>query len=137
MLAPLILLSIISYLWESALSMPACAWLFQKTSEQYLPLSRAEMSSRFPVEYIGTINDGRLVPTGKETDQPFPVQIKVGHSGAAVVASETDEISISGRDRNGAPWSVKMGDYGLAYGGQLYSADLDRNGILDLIYAPA
>lgn len=133
MIASLILLSTISYLWENTLSMPAGAWLFQKTSEQYLPLSPAEMSRRFPVEYIGTINGGRLVPPGTGAGRPFPAQIKVGPSGATVVASETDEISISGRDQNGALWSVNMDDYWLAYGGQLYSADLDRNGILDLI----
>src|SRR5262245_23806525 len=130
--------------------------LFQYENQFYLPLSRSELSNRFPVKYLGTI--GNLRPGYFEAtqdaprpdkvvignlafykdykatqDTPLPDKVEVGPSGAGVAKSAGGGLFITGKDKNGLPWNVDLNDYALAYACRFYSADLDRNGIRDLV----
>jgi len=107
--------------------------LFQHENQSYLPLSRSELSNRFPVKYLGTIGDLRPGYFEAMQDNPLPDKVEIGPSGASVAKSAGADLLITGKDRNGSPWSVDLGDFALNYACRFYSADLDRNGIRDLV----
>jgi hypothetical protein len=130
--------------------------LFQYENQYYLPLNRSELGNRFPVKYLGTIGDLRpgyfeaaqdAPPPDKVVignlafykdfkapqDTPLPDREEVGPSGANVAKSANGALLITGKDRNDSPWSVDLGDFTLNYACRFYSADLDRNGIRDLV----
>jgi len=56
----------------------------------------------------------------------------IGSTTIGFVVHPNNEIHFSGKDLSGKPWAVSAGAWG---GGALYSADLDHNGIPDIIYA--
>src|SRR5688572_20100236 len=121
MIAAFLLLSIMSGICGSLLSTPEDAWLFQYENQDYLPLSRSELNRRFPVRYLGTIGTLR------------PAYMEVGPSGASFTRSGEEGLLITGRDKKGSLWRVDWGTFILDYACQVYSADLDHNGVRDLI----
>ena len=89
--------------------------------KSYLPLSEKELSSRF------------LQRTVRERFVPFAdVQESACIGSARVRFLHSDSIPVSGRDFDGKPWTSTAG---AGMGGSLYSADLDHNGVADIIYA--
>ena len=119
--------------WGSFLPVPAGAWLFQHGNQFYLPLSRVELSRRFPVKYLGTIGGDRLPGYFEpRQDRPLPNRLEAGPAGAIVAQAGSGGLLITGNDKRGYPWSVDLGDLILTYACRFYSADLDHNGIRDL-----
>jgi len=106
--------------------------LFQHENQSYLPLSRSELSNRFPVRYIGTIGDLRPGYFEAMQDSVLPDKVDIGPSGASVARSGGG-LLITGKDKKGYSWSVILNDFASAYARRFYSADLDRNGIRDLV----
>lgn len=128
-LLPLIALAL--PLWLSAL--PAQAASF----ENYLPMGQTEYRKKFRMQHLLTIPfpaDFQSMP-----EQRFP---QAGVSGVTLklskVEDDLDEWVLQGKDKTGHPWSLYTGQ--LAYpsdSAQIFQADLDRNGINDLIiWAP-
>jgi hypothetical protein len=112
--------------------MPVAAWAFQHENQSYLPLSKAELNTRFPVTYAGTLSGGRPGYFEETKDKQLPERLKIGTSEATV--SETDNgLVISGKDKANRDWSVNLGDSALAHACRFYIGDLDRNGIRDAI----
>lgn len=132
-MAAFLLLSIMSRTWGSFLSMPTGAWLFQYENQSYLPLSPSELRRRFPVRYLGTMGTLRPGYFELKQDSPLPEKVEAGPSGVNVTKSAGNELLITGRDKKGFPWRVNLGAFVLAYACRFYSADLDRNGIRDLV----
>lgn len=96
-------------------------------SRDYLPLSKAELGKPFPLTHVADSQKARTLR-----------KIIAGVSGIAVTNLEgenDEEISgpvFSGKDRQGKPWSVRLGEK-MGLGGDIFTADLDRNGIRDVL----
>ncbi|MCX6626495.1 MAG: hypothetical protein NTW28_02525 [Candidatus Solibacter sp.] len=86
----------------------------------YLPLTQSEISKRFPVRVL------RAIFTPWEGGAA-----RVGTTTVRFVESD-NLIQFSGIDRAQKTWTVSAS---AMMGGALYSADLDKNGTIDLIYA--
>jgi hypothetical protein len=86
---------------------------------RYLPLKDSDISHRFPQRVLRAkfVQGMRAVQVGSTTVR---------------FLDETSEIQFSGMDATGKPWTVTAAGM---LGGGLYSADLDHNGTVDLIYA--
>jgi len=87
--------------------------------KDYLPLNDTELSLRFPQHVLRR----NFVPG---------MHVRFGSTTISFLES-TDEIQFSGVDYSGKPWTVTT--FGSPIEGGLYSADLDHNGTVDLIYA--
>jgi hypothetical protein len=53
--------------------------LFQHENQFYLPLSRSELSNRFPVKYLGTMGDLRPGYFEAMQDNPSPDKVVIGN----------------------------------------------------------
>ncbi len=84
----------------------------------YMPLDANELSRRFGQHRI---------PLKMEAG----AKVRVG--GALIVLESEDTLSITGKDTAGLPW--RFSSHWNTFGGGFFSADLDHNGALDLIYA--
>ena|GEM_PF-233830 len=133
MMIVFLLLLITSGIRGSLPSIPVVAWLFQYENQSYLPLNRSELNQRFPVRYLGSIGNLRPSFFEPKQDTTLPERIAIGPSGASVKISAEDELLITGMDKKGAFWRVNLGDFPIAYSCRFYSADLDHNGLRDLI----
>lgn len=90
----------------------------------YIPLTRAELGKPFGLRFIGVYDHKNRIS-----------KIAIGASGAEVDAREEEEngaIVLSGKDRAGKGWSVNFGSKA-GFGGNLFTADLDKNGYRDLL----
>jgi len=94
----------------------ASCWGYYRS---YLPLSAHELALRFPQRVLA-----RDFRPGD-----------VAHFGSTTVRSleSGGEVQFSGVDAAGKPWQVTASAWSL--GASVYTADLDHNGIPDLIYA--
>ena len=118
----------------SLLSLLLCAWPCFAQNHDYLPLSRAETGRRFPIKFIGETGGGRPGHFGTGTDgAPAPAKMSVGPSGSTFAMDEDGRALISGRDKGGAPWRVRLGNLTTLAGARLYTADLDRDRVKDLV----
>jgi hypothetical protein len=109
---------------------------FSYIPNDYSPLSGSELANRFPVKYLGTIDNHSYLEFIKATrHKPFslPHRVRVGVSGATVAKLSTGGLLITGKDKNGSLWKVNLNDHFLDYSCQFYSADLDCDGIRDLV----
>ncbi len=110
-----------------------CAWPCVAQNQDYLPLSRAETSRRFPVKLLGETGGGRPGHFGTGSDgAAAPVRMSVGPSGSTFEMDEEGRAVIKGRDSVGAEWRVRLGNLS-GYGSNLYTADLDRDKVNDLV----
>lgn len=110
-----------------------CARPCVAQSHDYLPLSRAETSRRFPVKLLGETGGGRPGHFGIGGDgAPAPARMQVGPSGASFEMDEDGRAVMSGKDAGGGAWRVQLGNLS-GYGSRLYTADLDRDGVGDLV----
>lgn len=105
----------------------------QYENQQYLPLTTAEISKKFPVTYIGTLSHGRPGYFEDISDKPLPPNVNIGPSGAAIETTNDDSLTITGKDKLGKGWSVQPATSVLDYACRFYEADLDRNGIRDAV----
>lgn len=103
----------------------------QYESQDYLPLTKAELSKRFPVSYIGTLGHDRPGYFESQSDKPLPERINIGPSGATVTTTEDGDLILSGKDKLAHEWNFRLGSAVLSYACRFYEADLDRNGIRD------
>ena len=106
----------------------------QYESQGYLPLTTAELGTRFPVTYIGTLGSGRPGYFEEKGDKPLPARLDIGPSGANVKpTSDDDNTIISGTDNRKREWSIQIGACNIAYACRFYEADLDKNGVRDAV----
>ncbi|HJQ30698.1 MAG TPA: hypothetical protein VJ866_00885 [Pyrinomonadaceae bacterium] len=113
------------------LLLPHTAGAFQNENQSYLPLSDAETARSFPVEYVGTWSNGRPGYFPEMRDRRLPERLNVGASGARVSVTDDEDLSIYGSDRDGKEWRAELGP--TVYSCRFYVADLDRNGLRDLL----
>lgn len=86
---------------------------------QFLPLDPAELGPRYPVVRDGELSAG---------SSPLPLAVGVG--GARAETASEREVIIRGRSARGRTWSLRTG---LSFTMAFFHADLDRNGIPDLL----
>jgi hypothetical protein len=90
----------------------------------YMPLTKAELGKPVPVKFIGVYDHKNSVR-----------QLPIGASGADVDTQAEEEdgiIILSGKDKTGKKWTVNYGSKA-GYGGNMFTADLDKNGFRDFI----
>jgi hypothetical protein len=110
-----------------------CAWPCSAQNQDYLPLTKAETSRRFPVKLIGETGGGRPGYFGRGTESAAaPAKMSVGPSGSIFEMDEDGKAVISGKDAGGAAWRVHLGNLS-GYGSSVYTADLDGDKVQDLI----
>jgi hypothetical protein len=113
--------------------LPLTVPAFQYENQPYLPLTRQELHKRFAVKYVGTLSASRPGYFEQKEDKPLPPRLDIGISGASVSATENEGLLISGQDKANRNWSVNLGEFALSYACRFYIADLDRNGIRDVV----
>lgn len=91
-------------------------------SEDYLPLSNAEVGRQFRLAYIGSLDTEHLIE-----------KISIGPYGAKTHLSDNQDIIFTGQDRHRKDWSFAIAGKGPAFAYDLYTADLDKNGYRDAI----
>ncbi|HEX7313421.1 MAG TPA: hypothetical protein VF297_05845 [Pyrinomonadaceae bacterium] len=117
----------------SLLPLLLCAWPCFAQHRDYLPLSSAETGRRFHVKFIGETGGGRPGYFGTGGDgSPAPARMSVGPSGASFAMDEEGGAVVEGKDKGGAAWRVRLGNLS-GYGSRLYTADLDRDKVNDLV----
>jgi hypothetical protein len=118
----------------SLLPLLLCAWPCFAQNQDYLPLTRAETNRRFPVKLLGKTGGGdRPGYFGPRGDGPAKsARMSVGPSGSTFEMDEEGRAVIEGRDEGGAAWRVRPGNLS-GYGSRLYTADLDRDKVTDLV----
>ena len=104
------------------------AWPSSAQNRDYLPLSRAETGRRFPVKLVGETGGGRPGHFGTGA----AAKTGAGPSGSSFEMDEEGRAVISGRDKGGAAWRVRLGNLS-GYGSRLYAADLDGDKVQDLV----
>lgn len=117
----------------STLLLLLCAWPCVAQNQDYLPLTKAETDRRFPIKRLGETGGGRpgYFGTGSE-GTPAPARMSVGPSGSTFEMDEEGRAVIKGKDKSGAAWRVQLGQLS-GYGSHLYTADLDRDRVQDLV----
>lgn len=105
----------------------------QYESQDYLPLTKRELSRRFPITYVGTLGAERPGYFPSVSDKPVPSTINVGPSGAVVTSTGEDNVVITGKDKHQHEWRVQLDPSALYYACRFYEADLDRNGTRDAL----
>lgn len=117
----------------SLLPLLLCAWPCVAQNRDYLPLTRAETSLRFPVRLLAETGGGRPGHFGTGSDgAAVPAKMSVGPAGSTFEMDEEGRAVIKGRDTGGAEWRVWLGQLS-GYGSHLYTADLDRDRVQDLV----
>lgn len=118
----------------SLLTILLCAWPCLAQNQDYLPLSRAETSRRFPVKLIGKTGGGAgpgYFARGSDT-AAASAQMSAGPSGSTFEMDEEGMAVITGKDKGGGAWRVRLGNLA-GYGAHLYAADLDGDKVQDLV----
>lgn len=105
----------------------------QYESQDYLPLTKAELSKRFPVTYVGTLGHERPGYFESTSDKPLPASLRIGPSGAVLTSTSDENVFITGKDKRQQEWRVQLDPSVLYYACRFYEADLDRNGTRDAV----
>lgn len=118
----------------SLLPLLLCAWPCFAQNQDYLPLTKAETDRRFPVKLTGHTGGGdRPGYFAPGSDSPAAsASMEVGPSGSAFEMDEEGRAVVNGKDKGGAAWRVRLGNLS-GYGARLYTADLDRDKVSDLV----
>ncbi|MFY9260389.1 MAG: VCBS repeat-containing protein [Gallionella sp.] len=106
---------------------------FDTLPYRYLPLSTSELGKPFPLQWLREVDQNN-----EATPRKFNVSI--GLTGAQLSwANEIDDdhpaqpLTATGKDRAGKPWRVQIDKLEGCAPTQLYQADLDQNGLQDLV----
>ncbi|MCI0525776.1 MAG: hypothetical protein L0Y75_10980, partial [Acidobacteria bacterium] len=91
----------------------------------HLPLKRLQ-APIFPLKLLA---DGR----NREQSDGIDDEFQIGLGIARVSLSLDKGVSITGQGKSGKAWEVKLKDFPVAFGYELYSGDLDNNGLVDLV----
>ena len=102
-------------------------------SQSYLPLSRRELARRIPMRYLGTAYEGARDSSDGQRETMLPERIGVGVSGSLVEKTDDEGLAISGLDRGGAEWRVRLGNFAATPSTRFYSSDLDGDKTNDLV----
>src|SRR4030095_11910861 len=95
-------------------------------ASSHLPLSRTHIAA-FPLKLLADGNN-------REQTEGIDGEFQIGAGKTKNSLSPGDGGSCSGQAKGGKTWEVKLSDIPLGLGYQLYSGDLDKNGINDLIF---
>lgn len=95
------------------------------TVSAQLPLKRGQIPP-FPLKLLA---DSENESQQDGVTASFPVGVRV----TKFVISLAD-ISFSGQDKGGQPWTVEVDNQHIGLGYKLYSGDLDRNGLVDVVF---
>ncbi|HKQ73704.1 MAG TPA: hypothetical protein VJ810_08270 [Blastocatellia bacterium] len=90
----------------------------------HLPLTRSQ-SPTFPL---------KLIADGSDHIDGFVSEIQIGVGKAKLSISLEEGASFSGRGNDGKAWEITIKDSPLGLGYHLYSGDLDKNGLADLVF---
>src|SRR5437016_11195198 len=85
--------------------------------KRYLPLDEKELALRFPQHVV-------------RSNFTQSMSVRIGSTTVRFL-EPANEIQFAGKDLSGKSWTITAD---AMRGGGLYSADLDQNGIIDLIY---
>ena len=88
----------------------------------YLPLSKAEIATSFPVKYQGTLGPGHIIKT-----------LPAGPSGLTVSTNQNGDLLFTGNDKLQKKWTIAISDEGSAFPYYAFTSDLDHDGTPDLI----
>jgi len=91
----------------------------------HLPLNRTQISA-FPLMLLANGNN-------REHREGIDGELQIGAGKAKVSISRDEGASISGQGKGGKAWEVKLKNLSIGLGYQLYSGDLDKNGLVDLV----
>jgi hypothetical protein len=117
----------------SLLPLLLCAWPCFAQNQDYLPLTQAETSQRFPVKLLGKTGGGDGPGYfARGSDAAASAKMSAGPSGSTFEMDEEGRAVVEGKDKGGAAWRVRLGNLS-GYGSQLYTADLDRDEVQDLV----
>jgi len=105
----------------------------QYESQDYLPLTQAELKKRFPLRYVGTLGRERPGYFDSISDTPVGASLRIGPSGAVITKTNDDNVAITGKDKRQREWRVQLDPSTLFYACRFYEADLDRNGTRDAL----
>ncbi|MBB4863436.1 hypothetical protein HNP46_002283 [Pseudomonas nitritireducens] len=103
----------------------------QAAERAYVPLTDQELANRLPMREVA-----RVTYADEDPDSP-PPPVRHFTAGAAGVSMQrsADGWLFQGRDKAGKPWRLSTGSMSNAAGeGEIYQADLDRNGLDDLVF---
>ncbi len=98
----------------------------------YSPLTAAEWGQPFAVQWVGEID---------HFQPPKALSVKAGHAlgqftWQAETASQSElPLTLAGKDRAGKPWHITLAAMRGCAPTRVYHADLDRNGLEDVILA--
>jgi hypothetical protein len=88
-----------------------------------LPLKRGQVPP-FPLKLLA---DSENVAQEDGINTTFPVGVRVTKFSISL-----EEITFSGQDKGGSPWTVNLDNQHIGLGYKLYSGDLDRNGFVEV-----
>ncbi|HLL72921.1 MAG TPA: hypothetical protein VK363_15870 [Pyrinomonadaceae bacterium] len=95
----------------------------QAENQSYLPLGGAELGRPFPLKRVAAL----------DSTQNFTRRLSIGVATAELkLDEERGFLILTGKDRAGNAWSVAATG-GSPGGVEIYEADLDRNGLRDLV----
>lgn len=99
----------------------------QTENQAYLPFDRSDIRPQFQLRALGAY-----------AISSQPRSLPVGVSGINVHSTTAGDTILKGADSAGNPWTVQLGEMGcFGTDASLYMADLDRNGVNDLLaYMP-
>jgi hypothetical protein len=119
----------------SFLTLLLCAWPCPAQNHDYLPLSRDETSRRFPLKLVGHTGGGErpgYFARGSDGAAAASARMEIGPAGSTFEMDEEGVAVVEGKDKGGAAWRVRLGNLS-GYGARLYTADLDRDRVNDLV----
>lgn len=105
--------------------------VIQAAERAYVPLTDQELSRRFPMREVA-----RIALADEDIDSPAPAlrQFSAGAAGVSMERTANGWL-LRGQDMTGKPWQLSTGFMSNAAGeAEIYQADLDRNGLDDLVF---
>jgi len=91
----------------------------------HLPLKRTEAHA-LPLKLLA---DGR----NREQSNGIDSEFRIGLGNARVLLSLDEGVSVTGQGKGGKAWEVTLKNLPVGLGYQLYSGDLDKNGLVDMV----
>jgi len=87
----------------------------------YLPLSKAEIATSFPLKFHGTLGPEHIIKT-----------LPAGPSGLTVSTNQNGDLLFTGNDKLQKKWTIAICSEGLRIPYYVFTSDLDHDGTPDL-----